>query len=132
VTLSWVVDDGVETSANLTGPASFSQSMDWQTGSSWEVGLLPAGNYTLKGKPVTSPAIPASARISTFSTPVALPVVTMNALPEQNEQHSDSASLDCWQRCGKYRPLEISIAHRFRDWTDLQTQPIAGDRQAVF
>jgi murein DD-endopeptidase MepM/ murein hydrolase activator NlpD len=132
VTLSWVVDDGVETSANLTGPASFSQSMDWQTGSSWEVGLLPAGNYTLKVEARNLAGNTSISQDFNVSTPVALPVVTMNALPEQTNSTAIPLAWTVGSGAENIDHFEIQSRIDSGDWTDLQTQPIAGDRQAVF
>ncbi len=45
LTLFWNVVAGEESSSLLTGPNDYTNSLDWQSGESWYVGMLPAGTY---------------------------------------------------------------------------------------
>lgn len=47
LTVTWAEEAGVKTQARLSGKANFQRTLDWQTGTSWTVGTLPAGNYKL-------------------------------------------------------------------------------------
>jgi murein DD-endopeptidase MepM/ murein hydrolase activator NlpD len=46
LTLQWDLVEEVETSSQLTGPNGYTNAQDWQSGKSWYVGVLPAGDYS--------------------------------------------------------------------------------------
>ena len=44
--LQWTTSPGEETRSELMGPNNYANSLDWQAGNSWQVGILPVGTYT--------------------------------------------------------------------------------------
>ncbi len=81
LTLSWSGEDGVETSADLSGPNSYSSHLDWQDGTSWQIGALAAGDYSLS---VYARNLAGTAQVTqafSIAKAVEYPATTLEALP---------------------------------------------------
>jgi murein DD-endopeptidase MepM/ murein hydrolase activator NlpD len=132
VTLAWTVDDGVETRADLTGPNGYTQSLEWQTGGSWSVGLLAAGDYTLKVEARNLAGNTSIAEDFTISTPITLPVVKFTTLPEQMNSTAIPLAWTVTSGSENIDHFEIQWQLDGGEWTSWETQPAASDRKVTF
>lgn len=132
LTLSWSQQDGVETRASLSGPSDFAQTLDWQNGGSWEVGMLAAGEYTLT---IEARNIAGNTRISqsfTVSEPKPLPALTLDALPETTTSTLIPLSWTVTSGADNLDHFEIQVSTDGGDWADWTTQPAGEDRSAGY
>jgi murein DD-endopeptidase MepM/ murein hydrolase activator NlpD len=132
ITLVWSTEENVETRAALTGPNNYSQTLDYQAGGTWSVGLLAAGDYTLT---VEARNIAGNTTISeefTILKPVALPVVTLTALPEQVDANTFSLAWTVDSGADTIDHFEIQQHADGGDWADMELQPAASARDTVF
>lgn len=132
VTLAWTVDDGVETRADLSGPNGYAQSLDWQTGGSWPVGLLAPGDYTLKVEARNLAGNTSIEDSFTISEPAPLPVVELTALPEQMNSTAIPLAWTVASGAERIDHFEIQWHMDGGDWSSWESQPAAADRKAVF
>jgi hypothetical protein len=122
----------VETSASLTSTNGTSLSLDWQTGGSWAVGLLPAGDYTLKVEARNLAGNTIVSQGFTVSAPVALPVVQLDALPTQINSTAIPLAWSVVSGADIIDHFEIQSQVDSGDWTLWDTKPAAADRAATF
>lgn len=132
VTLDWTTEDGVSTRATLTGPNSYSQSLDWQTGGEWAVGLLAAGDYTLTIEAKNLAGNTTVSQEFTIKEPEVLPVVAWNDLAVQLETNLVPLSWSVTKAEENVDHFAIQYATDGGDWTDWSTTPDAGSRDTVF
>ena len=132
IRLDWKGSQGIEYSSGLTGRGGFERSLEWQTNStSWQVGKLPAGNYTWTvyarnagGKTQTVMKFTVS-----FSDP---PPVTKMEPPQVSRS---SAVLLKWSVVSGLVDLdhfEIQVDDGTNPWTDFEQTYPASARQAWF
>jgi len=132
LTLRWTAAEGVQTSSVLTGPDGFIQTLDWQEGGSWQVGLLPEGDYqwTVEARNLAGTAT------ITQEFPVIkasiLPLTHLNPLPQIV---SSSAVLLTWeidQGADGIDHFELQTQTPGNDWVDYPVKPGKDDRQLVY
>ena len=132
LTLLWNVADGEETSSQLIGPDDYVNALDWQSGESWYVGMLPAGTYTwtlharnLAGTTsitqefdVVEKDSPPSARLDE------LPLVT----------NSSAVNLTWKVLSGADRLDHFNLQYRIQgqEWVELPEEPGAAAREFLF
>jgi murein DD-endopeptidase MepM/ murein hydrolase activator NlpD len=132
VTLAWTTADGVETSARLIGPNNFSQSLDWQSGGSWQIGLLAAGNYTLMVDARNLAGEIQTLQGFTVSAPVPLPVANLDPL---QAQFNSTAIPLTWQVISGLENadhFQLQSQLDAGDWKDWPSQLSADQRKVVF
>ncbi|MPM69402.1 hypothetical protein SDC9_116347 [bioreactor metagenome] len=132
VTLAWSSEDGVETSADLAGPNGFSSHLEWQNGSSWPVGQLAAGEYSLT---VYARNLAGTAQVSqtfTVAEAIALPVTTLEALPLVTNSTAVRLNWQVDSGAADVDHFEIRIKVNDDDWETWSTQPTSDARTAVY
>jgi len=137
LTLAWTAADSEQTSSTLTGPNNYSQSLDWQQGGTWDVGMLAEGDYTWT---VQARNLVGTATITqpfTVKKAATLPISHMNSLPAIT---TSSAVLLTWavdQGADNIDYFEIQTRTTTAgvpdgDWADLPDKPGKDDRQLLF
>ena len=132
ITLPWSVAEGIETKAELTGPNSYTSSLDWQSDTTWPVGLLAAGDYTFS---VTARNLVGTTTVTeefTVSEPVALPVAVLDSLPEQSNTTAIQLTWTVSSGADITDHFEIQWCADGGDWQTWSNQPEASARAAVF
>jgi murein DD-endopeptidase MepM/ murein hydrolase activator NlpD len=132
VTLTWTVEDGVSTSAQLTGPNNFSQNLDWQSGGSWPVGKLLPGDYTLT---VNARNLAGEIKVSqgfTILKPEPLPVANLNALSPQTNSTAIPLTWTVVSGSEKIDHFEIQWLADKGSWITFETSLTASQRQVVY
>lgn len=130
--LAWNVADGSETTSHLSGPNGFDVNLDWQTGNSWQMGPLAAGDYQWT---VTSRNLAGTASASqdfSITTASVPPVTQMQALPEVSQ--STVIPLQWQVTAGVDRVDHFELQYRVDggDWNNVDPNPAGTARQANF
>ncbi len=132
VTLTWSEENGVETSADLTGPNGFSLHLDWQTGSAWQIGQLAAGEYILT---VYARNLAGTAQVSqpfTVAEAVEYPVTTLEALPMVTNSTAVRLNWQVDRGADIVDHFEIQIKANDGNWDTWSTQPASDARTVVY
>jgi len=88
LTITWSLEEGVETRASLTGPADYLNALDWQTGGSWQVGKLEKGKYILMVEARNAVGIASTTQDFTVSRQNMPPETHMEYLPQGSKTTS--------------------------------------------
>ncbi len=132
ITLSWDAQSGVETSSQLTGPGGYSNALDWQTDTTWNIGMLEAGTYTWTVQARNLAGIAAVTEEFTIVAKPEPPVSAMLALPST----SDSTALELqWEvTAGADRIDHFELQYRVDggEWALYDPAPLAEARSVVF
>jgi murein DD-endopeptidase MepM/ murein hydrolase activator NlpD len=132
LTFTWVQSDGAETSSQITGPHGFTAALDWQTGTSWNVGLLAAGDYQWT---VTSRNLAGTASASqNFSVaPSTIPPVTeMQPLPEVSQTNAIPLQWQVTSGVDKVDHFELQYRVNGAEWTLVGPNPAGTARSLTF
>ncbi len=132
ITLKWSVLDGVETRSELTGPNNYHQVLDWQSGTSWQVGLLPTGDYHWTVEARNLAGSTSSSTDFTIVKNLSAPESAMQPLPGLSL--SNALPLKWQVNAGADRIDHFELQYRVDggDWKDY-TQPLEGSlRQLIF
>ena len=132
LTLAWNVVPGEQTYSSLTGPDGYAQTLDWQEGGAWNVGLLPEGTYQWT---VEARNLAGSASITQeFSVEKAAtaPISHMDILPALT---NSSAVLLTWQvdqGAENIDHFEFQVRVPGTEWNDWPEKPGKDDRQMIY
>lgn len=132
LTLVWSVQEGVETSADLSGPNGYANYFDWQTGGTWQAGQLPAGDYTLA---VHARNLAGTANISqgfTVSEALQLPAATLEELPLLTNSTAVRLNWKVDSGASNLDHFEIQVRSDEGDWALWSYQPGADVRTAIY
>ena len=132
LTLSWMVGTGEQTRSTLTGPDDYSQSLDWQEGTSWTVGILPAGTYEWTVEARNLAGLATITQEFTVSEPTTLPLSHLNSLPDSVNSNAVTLSWEVDQGAENIDHFELQTRVPDGDWTDWTEQPAADARTMVF
>lgn len=86
--ITWSLEEGVETTASLTGPDDYINTLDWQTGGSWQVGKLEKGKYILTVEARNAVGIASTTQDFTVSRQNMPPETHMEYLPQGSKTTS--------------------------------------------
>lgn len=132
ITLAWSVLSGVETRSELTGPNGYLQSLDWQSGTSWTVGLLPAGDYQWTVEARNLAGSTTVTQDFTIVKNLTAPESAMKALPELSQ--SNALLLEWQVNSGSDRIDHFELQYRLNggEWQNY-TETLDGTlRQVTF
>ena len=132
LTLAWTVETGTQTRSSLTGPDGFAQTLDWQDGGSWNVGLLPEGDYiwTVEASNLTG-----SAKITqefTVAEATIMPISHLDDLPDITNTNAVLLTWNVEQGTEGIHHFEIQYRNPGGDWADWPEMPGAESRELVF
>lgn len=132
LTLAWTVAAGEQTSSTLTGPQNYSQTLEWQDGSSWHIGLLPEGDYvwTLQARNLAGTA--SITQEFTVAKASVLPISHMIALPQITNSSAVLLTWEVDQGAEDIDHFEIQTSNPGGEWVDLLERPGANRRELVY
>ena len=132
ITLSWSLAPGSDTSSQLTGPNGYSNALDWQSGTSWSVGLLPEGTYQWTVQARNLAGSSTASQEFTIVAKASPPVSEMQPLPETTS--STDFLLQWVVTAGADRLDHFELQYRVdgADWLMLDPSPAGDARQVVF
>jgi murein DD-endopeptidase MepM/ murein hydrolase activator NlpD len=132
INLTWTVADGSETSSQISGPNGFEVNLDWQTGNSWIIGPVTAGDYRWTVTSRNPAGTASTTQDFTVTAAVKPPVTVMQVLPEVN---SSTAIPLQWQvTTGVDRVDHFELQYRVDggEWTLTNPNPAGTDRALTF
>ncbi|MCX6055388.1 MAG: peptidoglycan DD-metalloendopeptidase family protein [Chloroflexi bacterium] len=132
LTLSWSVIEGVQTRTTLTGPAGFSQSLDWQNGGSWQVGVLAEGTYVWTVEALTLAGSASTSQEFSVEPPLQLPVTHLNDLPIMVNSSAVMLTWDVDSGADGIDHFEVQTRNSGSDWLDLGETLPKDARQVLF
>jgi len=130
--LAWTVAAGVQTRSTLSGPGGYSAMLEWQEGMSWEIGLLPAGDYTWTVEARNLAGTTSIIQEFTVTGGSALPFSHMNALPQITNSSAVLLTWEVDQGADGINHFEIQTSEPGGDWVDLAEKPDGSARQMVY
>ena len=81
LTLSWNVAENVQTRSQLSSPNGYSQILDWQSGGTWQVGVLPEGAYQWTVEALNLAGAASATQEFSVEPTSMLPLTHLNDLP---------------------------------------------------
>jgi len=132
IILTWKGSTGaVEYSAILEGPKGWTRSLDWQPGLTWDVGILPEGEYQLTVKARNLAGISESTASFNVYKVLNLPVTTMQTLPELSQTTLVQLGWDVKQGDLAIGSFEMEYARDGGDWVRWE-QPIPAESNQLW
>ncbi len=130
--LQWTAGEGEETRSELAGPENYTNSLDWQTGKSWQVGTLPVGTYTWTVTARNLAGTTSATQEFEVATKIDAPSSRLDELPPA--MNSTAIKLT-WQVLSGADGLDhFNVQYRLQgqDWQELPEEPGKDARELLF
>jgi murein DD-endopeptidase MepM/ murein hydrolase activator NlpD len=130
--LEWSAAGGEQTRSTLTGPGGYSALLEWQEGTSWPIGLLPAGEYiwTVEARNLAG----TTSIIQEFEVVngSVLPLSHMNTLPQITNSSAVLLTWEVDQGADGIDHFEFQISEPGGEWSEIGDKPDGSVRQLVY
>jgi len=130
--VTWTTEEGVETKATLKGPAGYENALDWQSGGSWQVGVLAKGNYTLTVEAKNLVGIASTAQEFTVKTKVIPPETHMETLPQGSKSTAIKLTWGVDARARDVDHFDLQWREGNGDWVTWADSLDGSARDAIF
>jgi hypothetical protein len=132
LTLAWTVAAGEQTRSTLTGPQDYSQTLEWQDGTSWQIGFLPEGDYawTVQARNLAGTA--SITQEFSVGKATVLPLSHLNPLAQITNSSAVLLTWEVDQGADGIDHFEIQTSNPGGEWVDLPEQPVAGARELIY
>ena len=132
LTITWTVEEGVETKATLSGPDNFTDGLDWQVGGTWQVGKLERGNYTLTIEARNTVGIATTIQEFSVSRKNAAPETHMEYLPQGSKTTSIKLTWVVDSGAATIDHFDLQWREGQGEWTDWAEPLERNAREAIF
>lgn len=132
LTLAWTVAAGEQTRSTLTGPGSYAQTLEWQEGNSWQIGLLPEGEYKWTVQARNLAGTTSITQEFTVAKASVLPLSHMIALPQITNSSAVLLTWEVDQGAEGIDHFEIQTSNPGGEWVDLSERPGTNAREVVY
>jgi murein DD-endopeptidase MepM/ murein hydrolase activator NlpD len=132
LTLAWTSAAGEQTRSTLSGPQDYSQTLEWQDGTSWQIGLLPEGDYiwTVEARNLAGTAT--ITQEFTVAKATVLPLSHLTPLPQVTNSSAVLLTWEVDQGVEGIDHFEIQTSNPGGEWVDLAEQPAASARELIY
>ena len=135
LTLSWIAVAGEQTRSTLTGPDDYSNTLEWQEGSAWNVGMLPAGTYewTVEARNLAGTAsITQEFTVEKAPINTDLPLSHLVDLPDITTSSAATIYWEMDQGADAIDHFELQYRAPQGEWSDYSEKPGAAARSMIF